>query len=146
MKCLSLSNILPLPEEIINEKQDTENLVETATISLSNNQCVCPCHVHKAKTHNGRKNYRRISSISSVRIDKNDSIQEESTIVSEESKCVNKTNKKAKIIIDSSSKLPTKRESIRMLIENKAVSENKQKEALEFHFNHIKQNFSKQLN
>lgn len=43
--------------------------------------------------------------------------------------------KKPKIIIDGSSTLPTKRESIRMLIENKAVSENKQKNALEMHLN-----------
>ena len=43
--------------------------------------------------------------------------------------------KKPKIVIDGAATLPTKRESIRMLIENKAVSENKQKTALEMHLN-----------
>lgn len=45
------------------------------------------------------------------------------------------SRRQPKIIIDGSSTLPTKRESIRMLIENKAVSENKQKSALEMHLN-----------
>ena len=43
--------------------------------------------------------------------------------------------KKPKIVLDGSATLPTKRESIRMLMENKAVSENKQKNALEMHLN-----------
>ena len=47
------------------------------------------------------------------------------------------TNKKAKIVIDNSSTLPTKRESIRMLYENKAVTENPLKSTLETHFFNI---------
>jgi trimeric autotransporter adhesin len=43
--------------------------------------------------------------------------------------------KNPKIVLDGSATLPTKRESIRMLMENKAVSENKQKSALEMHLN-----------
>ncbi len=42
--------------------------------------------------------------------------------------------KKAKIVLDSSCSLPTKRESIRMLYENKAVTENPLKSTLETHF------------
>lgn len=43
--------------------------------------------------------------------------------------------KNPKIVLDGSATLPTKRESIRMLMENKAVTENKQKTALEMHLN-----------
>ena len=47
------------------------------------------------------------------------------------------TSKKAKIVIDGCSMLPTKRESIRMLYENKAVTENPLKSTLETHFHNI---------
>lgn len=121
------------------------NLTEgSSIISLTNSQkCLCNFHSHKTLPTNEKKNYRKLSSISNS----SNLIETEPVAIaeilnkseSEEVKC-NKINKnKAKIIIDSASKLPNKRESIRLLIENKAVSENKQKEALEFHFNNLKQ-------
>lgn len=142
-----------LPEDTFKmEMKSDENLAESTTISLSNTQCVCPCHSHShVKLMPEKKTYRHISNINNNgRINKNSTIEEEIKEEEEKPNNINtsttvKSNKKAKIIIDSSSKLPTKRESIRMLIENKAVSENKQRDLLECHFNHLKQHIQKQM-
>jgi hypothetical protein len=47
----------------------------------------------------------------------------------------NQSNKSAKIMVDDSFKLPAKRESIKMLIDNKLVTENKQRTDLESQLN-----------
>ena len=139
-----MSNLIPEQNETIKNSNSEEKLAESTTISISNTKCVCPCHVHThAKSKSDKKHYRRISSISSVRIDKNSITEGEEP--KEQANTIKISNKKARIVIDSSSKLPTKRESIRMLIENKAVTENKQKDILECHFNHIKQHVQKQI-
>jgi len=140
---------------IENDKHDinNENLAETSVISLPNCKCVCPCHIKSkpSKEQKKHQHYRRLSSISSVQSDKNslDGKQEAKNNHNDNKSCNDSeekknptNNKKAKIIIDSSLKLPTKRESIRLLIENKAVTENKQKGALECH---LKKTFEKNI-
>ena len=138
---------------IENDNQDKtiENLAETSVISLPNCKCVCPCHMKSksSKEQTKHQHHRHLSNISRVHGDKNNSNDKNETNISnntdnKDNESEEKKNtcnkKKAKIIIDSSSKLPTKRESIRLLIENKAVSENKQKGALECH---LKKTFEK---
>lgn len=118
------------------------SVIKAAMISSTTSaSCVCPCHMHDkdetcahktsvtvVKTENPTK---KMSNACSGTCSNGTATGTGSTAT-----LVNyKNSRTPKIIIDGSSTLPTKRESIRMLIENKAVSENKQKNALEMHLN-----------
>lgn len=84
--------------------------------------------VNKCHHHSALNNKNKLTASSSTN-------KSESSISTSSKTDLMHKYKKPKIIIDGSSTLPTKRESIRMLIENKAVSENKQKDRLEMHLN-----------
>jgi hypothetical protein len=141
--------------EIFNES------VKTACKTPSNaSNCVCPCHSkqgheagsekhdHKCHSHHHQHQIKQQNQTSPPSNEKISHSRPESRTSETrpadrhhhhhhhrtETSASNK-GKRPKIIIDGSSTLPTKRESIRMLIENKAVSENKQKNALEMHLN-----------
>ena len=125
--------------------------VVSATVSSSSGAaCICPCHAHSgtssnrdekctATTHHkstsksDQRKYEKSANTTNhsyTHVHTSNHLSSTSTMVNN-----HKNSRKAKIIIDGSSTLPSKRESIRMLIENKAVSENKQKGALEMHLN-----------
>lgn len=111
----------------------TSNNVQSSGIKASVSSCICPCHLHKDEKcihkHHHHENNSSMLVAATKRVGEKKSGAVSSTMAN------HKSSRKPKIIIDGSSTLPTKRESIRMLIENKAVSENKQKNALEMHLN-----------
>lgn len=129
--------------------------VVSATVpSSSGGTCICPCHAHSgtssnkdekctATTHHrstsksDQRKYEKSANTTNHNHNQSYTHAHSSNHLSSTATMVNnhKNSRKAKIIIDGSSTLPSKRESIRMLIENKAVSENKQKGALEMHLN-----------
>jgi len=137
--------------EIFNET--TKPTCKTASTTSN---CDCPCHSkqeqdaglekhdHKCHNHHHQHQPKHQTQTSPISKEKRSQSRPESrtseTRPTERQHHRTETStsckgKRPKIIIDGSSTLPTKRESIRMLIENKAVSENKQKNALEMHLN-----------
>jgi hypothetical protein len=102
------------PSELFNIKSNEKKII----LTTSNPSCTCTCPCHTSSCHS--------SPTSSPSSSSTDPCNHHIKL---------RTNQKGKLVIEGSTTLPTKRESIRMLIENKAVSENKKKEALELHLN-----------
>lgn len=103
------------PNELFNIKSNEKKII----LTTSNPSCTCTCPCHTSSSCHS-------SPTSSPSSSSTDPCNHHIKL---------RSSKKAKIVIDGSTTLPTKRESIRMLIENKAVSENKKKDALELHLN-----------
>lgn len=106
--------------------------------------CICPCHMNSmTEKCTAHKTLPAKTGLDATGVErgskKNGSNGPTTTTIAATAPTATtnnyKNSRKPKIIIDGSSTLPTKRESIRMLIENKAVTENKQKNALEMHLN-----------
>ncbi|RMZ92903.1 hypothetical protein BpHYR1_049608 [Brachionus plicatilis] len=105
----------------------------------SNSGCVCPCHSHSC---NARNSFRNCAGRLNFEKDGKDILHKTSAQNRQIIKAKDKEkfepnvkSKKAKIVIDNASALPTKRESIRALMETRTVTQNKQKEVLEMHLN-----------
>ena len=113
-------------------------LTKKNSVSASSD-CVCPCHLH---TCNSKSSFRNCGGKLNLDKDGKSILHKTSaqnrhiTKAKEKEKFESHVkSKKAKIVIDNASTLPTKRESIRALMETKTVTQNKQKEALEMHLN-----------
>lgn len=143
---LSLSN---LEKKIQSWQSELKNKSAQLKVASSSSSCICPCHSHshshsshnhshsksssnlERKSNLDRKESREKDKLHKLSF-QNRQISKAKELKSSDSTC---RNKKPKIIIDTASTLPTKRESIRALIENKSVSQNKQKDVLEMHLN-----------
>lgn len=138
---LSLSNLEKRLKDWKIEFNTTKPKLTSSSIS-----CVCPCHNHlHSHSHSklgstvclSRKESKEKEKEKELNILRKTSFQNRQINKAKEVKSAEWSNKckKPKIVIDNASRLPTKRESIRALIESKAVSQNKQKDVLEMHLN-----------
>lgn len=130
-----------LEKRIQNWQNELNSKLSKKSSLSSSSGCVCPCHSHSC---NLRNSFRGCAGRLNFEKDSKDVLHKTSSqnrqIVKAKDKEKFESNvksKKAKIVIDNASSLPTKRESLRALMENKTVTQNKQKEVLELHLNTI---------
>ncbi|CAF0717519.1 unnamed protein product [Brachionus calyciflorus] len=107
------------------------------TMKRSSSSCVCPCHSNLCNSKN-RSCEKRANAESKDLWHRTSFQNRQITKAKDKDKNYESSSKSKnipKIVIDNAVNLPTKRESIRALMETKTVTQNKQKEVLEMHLN-----------